>query len=124
MPDLSTVPTQQSTSAAFAVTMADFLTNVYVIDTTGVFPPAPILGFFATPAAEATPGALESIGLHPTLTLDWPETGWTGAGPYAQTVKVPYLDFAYPDGSVDHENVAGILTEYLIFRLRPSIGNA
>lgn len=111
-------------SAPFVVTEADFQHGFQVVDITGQSAAEDENPYYcATPDAAARLLAhLNSLGLHPTPSTDYPQPGWTGAGPFQQTGpgdgKVPYLDFSITDPdtgatSTMHENAGGILMEYL-----------
>lgn len=113
----------------FTVTEADFQDNFLLVDKTGASPNMVENKYnCATPDAAARflthLNTLSGEGLrplHPTPSTDFPQSGWTGDGPFTQQGpgegKVPYLDFVITDdaGNVTtmHENVGGILTEYL-----------
>jgi hypothetical protein len=66
-------------------------------------------------AAVRLQAKLATLGLHPVMTRDYPQSGWGGpnSGTFQQEgpgdLKVPYMDFTRPDGTIDHENVGGIL---------------
>jgi len=102
--------------SSFTVTTADFdntltLTNIV----TGASQSIPYQ-YCATPASAARLLAhLNSLGLHPTPSLDFPYPGWPPNNIYSQSTQVPYLDFTNATtGAIDHENVAGILIEYML----------
>lgn len=121
-PPTTPVPAQTGPQP-FTVSYADFQSGFVIIDTTGE---SPIMNEnrynCATPAAAARLlPHLNSLGLHPVPTRDYPQAGWGGpmGGQFQQQGpgdgKVPYLDFTRPDGTIDHENVGGILDDGLIF---------
>lgn len=114
------IPTQ-----TFTVTDADFQVGFTVVDTSGDSPtmqqnPYNCATLDATKRLQTH---LATLGFHPTISMDYPMSGWSGQGPYQQegpggstgaAAKVPYLDFTNASTSVvDHENAGGILVEYL-----------
>jgi hypothetical protein len=107
------------TPSAFVVTEADFQAGFTLNDITGASSTMDENRYnCATPEAAARLLThLNSIGLHPTPSMDFPQPGWSGDGPFAQLGpgdgKVPYLDFAMGDGSTIHGNVGGILSTLL-----------
>lgn len=112
-------------SDTFTVTEADFQDGFTIVDITGQSKTQNENRYnCATPAAAARLLAhLNTLGLHPVPTTDFPQPGWSGAGQFKQEGpgdgKVPYLDFTITDPNtgivqpVDHENAGGILVEYL-----------
>ena len=76
------------------------------------------------PQEAATPDAasrllthIETLGLAPVLTSDWPLGTFAAGSPFAQSGKVPYFNFPRtptPDNPSPffHVNVAALLVEY------------
>jgi hypothetical protein len=68
---------------------------------------------------------LNTLGLHPVATRDFPQSGWTQGGQFAQLPpagmsgdgKVPYMDFTFNAAdsvpTIQHVNVGGIAMQYL-----------
>jgi hypothetical protein len=105
----------------FTVTMADFL-----IDLTTVEPSDPEYGIKPIPynycatlaAAQRLQEHLATIGLHPTLSMNWPQS-LNPESPVIQSAQVPWLTFTNGStGLTDPENAAGILIEYMIWGAR------
>jgi hypothetical protein len=109
------------------VTAADFVDGFTITDITGASKPAPqdLYDCATVAAANRLIAHLNTLGLHPVLTMDYPMPGWSGQGPFQQEgpggvtgagAQVPYLDFTNSvTGAVDHENAGPILRDYMIF---------
>ena len=102
--------------ATFTVTQADFDNTLTLTNTTNQTSQPIPYQYCATSASAARLLAhLNSLGLHPTPSLDFPYPGWPPNNIYSQSTQVPYLDFTNATtGAIDHENVAGILIEYML----------
>jgi hypothetical protein len=104
-----------SPAQPFIVTMADFDTSQVVTDAlNNSTNPIPFQYCATQQAAARLLTHLNTLGLHPTQSMDYPFPGWPTANVFTQSAQVPYFDFTNTQtGAIDHENVAGILSQYM-----------